>query len=138
MGKDGSVITEVDPVESIKDNSNDDTQIIRNAKIVGVQQLDSYRACLRCNARVEPLTPPLGRCSSCAMLQTYSVCTEHLSAKLMFMTSPQNMVTLSAFGHMVKQLISAEDKVCEEMFLKTNEFSSITYNENNIITDIVQ
>ena len=69
------------------------------------------------------------------MLQTYTICTEHLSVKLMFMTSPQ---TLSAYCAMVKQLAgTTNDSVPEEMFLKDTKFSSITYNSNNIITKII-
>ena len=70
------------------------------------------------------------------MLQTYAICTEHLSVKLMFITSPLNILTLTAFGAMVKQLANTTDgPISEEMFLKNTKFSKITY---NIITQITQ
>lgn len=31
-------------------------------QVVGVMQIDSYHSCLLCKARVEPCTPPHGRC----------------------------------------------------------------------------
>ena len=48
---------------------------IFDAEIVGVQQLERHRRCLRCKARVEPLESGLGRCSKeeCQMLQRYDV-----------------------------------------------------------------
>ena len=48
-----------------------ETRVLQNVQIVGVPQLHSYNACLQCKARVEPLTPPLRRCSKhdCGMIQ---------------------------------------------------------------------
>lgn len=53
-------------------NEEDDVSVtITNARIIGVIQLDKYRACLKCKARVEPLNPPpLGRCSKSDCLMT--------------------------------------------------------------------
>ena len=58
---------------------------ITSAEIIAVPELDEYKGCLRCKARVEPLDSGLGQCSKkdCQMLQKYDVCPEHLSAKLM-------------------------------------------------------
>ena len=68
-----------------------DTQLttVKEAQIVAVQQLDKYRSCLVCKARVEPLESGFGRCSKheCQMLQKYNVCPEHLYAKLMFLST---------------------------------------------------
>ena len=57
------------------------------AQIVGVPGLELYNACLKCKARVEPLTPPLGRCSKddCAMMQRFDMCTRHILAKLLLL-----------------------------------------------------
>jgi len=64
------------PIEDIGEVEQPDAQII------GVPQLESYKSCLKCKARVEPLTAPLGRClkGDCAMMQRYGICTEQLSA----------------------------------------------------------
>ncbi len=37
---------------------------ILDMRIVGVSRLDEYNACINCAARVEPLTPPLGKCTA--------------------------------------------------------------------------
>ena len=60
---------------------------LKNVVIVGIPHLDTHKACLQCKARVEPLTPPLGRCSKreCKMLQRFDLCTDHTTAKLMLM-----------------------------------------------------
>ena len=60
---------------------------ICNVEIIGVPQLDSYKVCLKCKAHVEPLTPPLGRCSKlgCSVMQRYDRCPNQLSSKLMVM-----------------------------------------------------
>ncbi len=66
------------------------TTTISNVQIVGVLLLDSYKACLQCKARVEPMTPPLGKCSSmdCVMIQRYDLCTQNTTAKLQLMYTP--------------------------------------------------
>ncbi len=50
------------------------------AQIVAVQELNKYRSCFSCKARVEPVQKGLGRCSKedCQMLQKYDVCPEQL------------------------------------------------------------
>ena len=88
-------------------SSNEDPQPaeIHSALIVGVPQLDTYKSCLRCKARVEPANLPLGRCSKdeCQMLQRYNVCPDQLSAKLLFSTET-GMVSLFAYGKTVLAL----------------------------------
>ena len=49
--------------------------------VIGVLHMDLHKCCPNCKARVEPLTPPLGRCSSCQMMQRYDICSEMTSAK---------------------------------------------------------
>ena len=46
---------------------------ITRAETVAVPELDKYKGCLRCKARVEPLDSGLGRCSKedCQMLQNH-------------------------------------------------------------------
>ena len=52
-------------------NDNDECTTISQVQVVGVPQMDVYRACLQCKARVEPCTQPLGKCTKpeCHMMQ---------------------------------------------------------------------
>ena len=64
--KEGSKFYPIADIGNIKtsEQSNDDQdQTILNAVIIGVLQLDSYKSCLRCKARVESISDTLGRCS---------------------------------------------------------------------------
>lgn len=109
---------------------------MNNAVIVAVLQLDAYRSCLRCKARVEPSSPPLGRCSKvdCAMLQRYDACPEHTSTKLLCSVD-SNMRSMYTFGQTVQDLACITDNsaVTEEALLKSPPFKSVTINANNII-----
>ena len=40
----------------------EETLTLQNVLVVGVPHIDVYKCCLSCRARVEPLTPLLGRC----------------------------------------------------------------------------
>ena len=80
-------IPDVGPIDS-ESNSDSEWEVLEmfNVQITRVPQLDSYKACLSCKARVEPSSPPLGRCSKCTMLQRFDICPEQMSAKLMVMS----------------------------------------------------
>ena len=88
MPRSGSEITPIDNIGEVEQPVSSATSTeISNPETIGVLQLDTYKACLKCKARVEPLTPPLGRCSNvgCSMMQRYDRCPNQLSAKLLVM-----------------------------------------------------
>ena len=98
------------------------------------------KSCLKCKARVEPLTVPHGRCSKgdCAMMQRYDLCTEQLSARLLVLpcTSASNnrfYKTLHAFGSVVQQLAGVGDgEVTVDDLLNAPPFKTIPYNDKNV------
>ena len=110
-------------------------------QIVGVPQLHSYNACLQCKARVEPLTPPLGRCSKgdCGMIQRFDICTSQVSAKLLLMYSTHGSATrhyktLHAFGNTIREIADVDREVTAADLLATPPFKTISYNpDKNII-----
>ena len=75
---------EISPIDNIENTvkplpEDDEYTTIHDVQVIGVQQLDSYKACLQCKARVEPLTPPLGKCTkenclTCAKSRYPHVC----------------------------------------------------------------
>ena len=88
ISKEGTEITSIDDIGTVAQQSNAEEVItLQNVTVIGVPHLDIYKGCLNCRARVEPLTPPLGRCSrsECLMMQRYDLCREITSAKLLLM-----------------------------------------------------
>ena len=122
-------ISDIGEVQVFQSSVDDQQKELSNARIVAVMQLDKYKVCLRCKARVEPCTPPLGRCSEleCNMLQHYEVCSELLSAKLLFLHNSK-MISLNVFGPMLQQM-TRTDHVTEELLLKLPKFETILYND---------
>ena len=109
--KNASEIIKISDIGQVRDVTADDVdEENKNAQIIGVLQLDTYKICLRCKARAEPATPPLGRCSKseCAMLQRYDVYSQHLSAKLLVMSN-SNMQSLNVFRKLVRDLANISD-----------------------------
>ena len=139
MAKEGSEIHPISDIGKVKDSEEitDHIETIVNAVIIAVIQLDSYRSCLRCKARVEPCSPPLGRCSKqdCAMLQLFDVCTQQVSVKVLCMSN-SHMHSLYAYGQTVQDLACIDDNsiVTEEALLKSPKLKSLSFNANNIIT----
>ena len=80
---------------------------IFEADIVAVKQLGSFSACASCKGRVEPLTPPGGRCfsSDCGMYQCIDKCSAQVSALLYFQHGITKESTSPwAYGAMVGKL----------------------------------
>ena len=76
----------ISSIDDLTDTINDDEHTtIHNVTIIGVSEFNHYRSCLLCHARVEPQTPPDGKCtrSDCLMLQAFDLCPEQISARLL-------------------------------------------------------
>ena len=76
-----------------------------DAQVIAVLQLEAYRVCLQCKARVEPQVLPFDRCSrsGCEMMQRFEECIEQVTAKVMFRKASGALLSLHAIGN-VKQL----------------------------------
>ena len=145
MPKSGTDITPIADVKDVVDAppKQEETTTINNVQIVGVPALNIYKACLQCKARVEPCTPPFGKCSKedCNMIQRYDLCTDQATAKLLLMykssNNQQKYITCSAFGQLVMQLadLSSDEDVTSKALLNLPLLKSLTYvNEKLIIT----
>ena len=57
-------------------NDNNEYTTIYHVQVVRVPQLINYGSCLQCEARVEPLTSQLGKCTKddCLMMQLFHLC----------------------------------------------------------------
>lgn len=114
MPKHGYVISSIDKIESTKTcTTEDEHTTIENATVIGVPQLDYYKSCLHCKARVEPMTPPLGKCTKydCQMTQLYDLCRDQVSAKVFLRYDQDEQIILSAFGNMVNELANTKNTV---------------------------
>ena len=146
MPKEGFEVEAIDDIGAVDDDIpsvSENLMMLKSAQIIGVPQLDSYKSCLTCKARVEPDSPhdqgspQLGRCTKCEMLQRIDHCSEQMSAKLLFMISkPQGTIKpLHAFGRIIQDLAGASDPatVTREGLL-TSKPVTVTYNDKHIIT----
>ena len=104
---------------TIKPLPNDDEYTtIYNVQVIGVLQLDNYKSCLQCRARVEPLSPPLGKCTKedYLMMQLFDLCPEQITARVLLQhlndEGQYDQVTCSAFGDMVYQLANLSKGHC--------------------------
>lgn len=131
-------IGDVAEVETESDIEHEQVMEYFNPQIIGVPYLDKYKACIKCKARVEPLTPPLGRCSrnTCAMLQRFDLCLDYYTAKFVFLHGNNKRDTLNVFGKFVTDFaeVNEEDLVTPKMILESRPITRITFNEKKIIT----
>jgi len=120
-------------------DENEEIHELKNVQIVAVSQLDKYKACMRCKARVEPSSMEgFARCSKpeCTMLQKFEFCTAQIAVKLLFMANGK-IYSLSAYGKIVQDLAGVADyaQVTDEILLLLPMLKSITYNDANMVTN---
>jgi hypothetical protein len=144
MSKTGSKICLIDDIGnvSMKSEDDDDDTIyeINNATIVGVLQLDKYNSCLGCKARVETISPAIGHCTKCAMIQRTDKCQSQLSAKLIFLSNGETTI-LNVFNATLNKMVKSftiVTSITQEDLLMCEMFKNIKYNSSNIITEITQ
>ncbi len=124
---------------------DDENTTILDVRIVGVSRLDEYSACMTCAARVEPLTPPLGKCTSidCQMIQVYDLCKTQVSAKVLLRFAGDDgavdHVACSAYGEIVNQLanLPSNHTVTVKELLMAKPISQIDYITNKKIIVVV-
>ena len=136
QAKSQSFIEMIDDIGAvIEQETDEEISIIHQVKIIGVSALDTYKSCLLCKASIEPMTPPLGKCSKaeCAMIQRYDMCPEQASAKLLLQYQPDSnqskLVQLHAFNQQLLQLcnLSPDQNVTSTSLLNGPTFTSVTY-----------
>ena len=68
MPKTGFEILQIYDIENIvQPQPSDEITTIHNVQVIGVLKLDSYKCCLQCKAWIEPMTPPLRKCTKGAL-----------------------------------------------------------------------
>lgn len=138
QSKNQSHIERIDDVGAVAQevNEEDDDSMIRDVKIIGVPSLDIYKACLLCKAWIEPMTPPLGKCSKadCEMIQRYDMCPEQASAKLLLQYKPgdddqMKLIQLNAYNNLLFELANLKQgaNISWVDLLTTPTFVSMTY-----------
>ena len=108
--KDGSFITKVDDISQVQEATSEDegdtdnlqiskTHYWEGIRVSGVLQLNTYSGCMKCKAKVLPLTddPEFGQCVKCQMMQCMADVNKELSAQLLIKL-PTGQITLRAFG----------------------------------------
>ncbi len=141
LSRQGAIELVDDIGEVVKARDNDDLKAVSSlfdATILAVEELVTFIVCPKCaNGRVDPLTPPNGRCSflDCGVIVRVDRCDKRISAKLLF-ESKNAKKSLFAYGEMINNLTDVGlHNVTAQDLLNTNTFSRIDF-QNNVITAV--
>ncbi len=109
---------------------------IFDAVIIAVPSLNVYKAFMRCNARVEPQSPPLGICSKedCSTMQRYNLCKEQ---EISFSHGTDEKVeTLHGFGKIIEDLAdeAKDEEITPESLLLAPRLTKVVFNDKKVIT----
>ena len=134
MGGEGAELILIKDIGTValQHSTNPDSEVVlHDVTIVGVLHLDTLRACLNCKGRVEPQTPPLGKCSrpDCQMMQRYDLCAEVTTAKLMLVyesDGKHKYIQVTAHGEQLQQIVGKADNLTADLLLKSPPMKSIT------------
>ena len=99
--------------------------ILREVCVISVPEMETFKACLKCKARVEPMSTLLGRCSKtgCTMLQRFDICREHTTAKLIIQyqqdrkTAEDGSSLCAQEKPILCQIFGEENELTQEMLL---------------------
>ena len=116
--------------------SQEAVTVLDKPVIVAVLKLINFKKCFRCQAQVEPLSPPLCRCTKaeCATLQRFDICEEVRLAQLLVLGGSK-MHTLRATGKKVED-VAGTDNPTEMAILKAPAIKKMTFNDKKEIVDI--
>ena len=142
MSRQGSKIESVTDIGKVaEDDKFSDSEVIdciSEADIVGVKQLGSFNACVSCKGRVEPLTPPGGRCSrsECGMFQRIDRCSTQVSSLLCIQHGKsKESISLWAYGAMVGKLAGKSlpaEVTSKDLVLHSPTFECINFKKKVI------
>ena len=136
-----SCILETDDIGSV-DEQNDDnisdrtTSTVKNARIVGVLDMQTYSSCAKCGSKVLPDEDDddLCECVKCKMMQCQEFTRKQLSIRIM-VQSLTTQVVLRAFGKTIMDILQTPNidpaEVTKSMLLRAEPFS-LTYSEGII------
>lgn len=138
QAKNQSLIEKIDDIGTViadKIDEDEEVSMTKQVKIIGVPILDVYKSYLLCKARVEPMTPPMGKCSKteCAMIQRYDMCPDQASANLLLQYQPDDdltkLIQLSAFNKVLFEItnISPDENLTCGALLTAPTFTSMMY-----------
>ena len=132
----GADDTEIVPIEDIgvvaaASDINEEEVTLHNVVIIGVPHWVIHKACLQCKARVEPLTPLLGRCSKpeCKMLQRFDLCIDHTMAKLLLtheMDGQNKIIQAHTFGEHLGQIVGDKESITPEALMNAPQLRFVT------------
>lgn len=83
-----------------------------DATVVGVLFIANTKACITCKGKIQEITPQIGRCTKCNMMQRLERCTKQLYAKLLVSVG-QHDHQLHAYLPMIK-LITKDDTITDD------------------------
>ena len=123
--------------------TDDEHTTLYNPQII---DLDNDRPCLQCKARVEPQTPPLGKCTKeeCLMIQLHDLCQEQITVRVMLRhvnnEGEYSHITCSAYGDLVYQLanMAKNHPLTKSDILKHQKLHEIQiFTGKNIVTFVL-
>ncbi len=131
--KNDATIEEISDLEDVCDLEQEivtDPEL-HNVEVLLVLNLQSYRACIACKAKVEPTSTTLGRCTKCLALQHVNKCESQVTAKLKI-ESEDKQYTVQVFSNMLHKITTT---FTEEGILEASQFSC-SISSSNIITAV--
>lgn len=107
--KENSNIEVIDDIGMVAEVDNDDVFTIfdklKSVRIVGVETLDSYSGCMKCNGKVisDVEESELGICGRCGMMQCTTDCKKEITAQLRVKFGG-GIICLRAFGKILEEI----------------------------------
>ena len=136
--KEGAEINPIDDIGDIKEENPEDICCLKDAVVVGVMGLDTFRSCLMCKGKVKVSSPESGnvaKCEKCSMILRLDRCQTQMVAKVI-VESEEVTKTLSIFSPILQEICEGSD-VTKEALVSARSFD-LWFSPSKIVTRIIR
>lgn len=133
MPKQNAVISTVADIGCIEEELDEDCSHLKDAVVVGVMSLDSFKTCFICKGKVRVTSATTGKCEKCDMSLRLDRCLNQLVAKVVVEAEELTKI-LSVFSPVVQD-ICQDNEVTEEALLAGKKFD-LWLSADKVITRI--
>lgn len=118
----------IEIIEDIGEVANDDLAIqsttLEGVEIVGVANLQAFKSCIACSAKVEEQDDKLAKCSKCDMIQALDRCKSKMSGRIVVKHGDQ-CSTLSAFDEILSTIAQSKHVTPQSLLYKQVDITYI-------------
>jgi len=135
MPRVGSKVEQIEDIGEVNEYTVDPfADTVEAASIIGVKDLQVFKACLFCNGKMEEDGDGTGKCTKCAAIQILAKCPNNEMAKVTVEGPHLQITTLVMYADHLNAILDGKPTTAIEL-LKAKPFN-VVYNKYHVVTSV--